>query len=44
MDDLDASARPVVAPEHEGAEPVVPAHFVVEGEAAGAFAGQDVGG
>lgn len=44
MDDLDASASPVVAAEHEGSEPVVPAHFLVEGETAGAFAGQDVGG
>jgi len=43
-DDLDASTGPVVAAQDVGAQAVVPAHLVVEREAAGAFAREEVGG
>lgn len=43
-DELDAPTGPVVAPQDVGSQPVVPAHLVVEREAAGAFACEEVRG
>ncbi len=43
-DDLDASTGPVVAPQEVRPQAIVPAHLVVEREAAGAFAREGVGG